>query len=152
MTALYHFLGLDRLFPGSRRFGRYNYTFADRGTTFDVEALSGSCLMVRAEALERVGPLDERFPLYAEDLDWCLRFARADWRISYVHTAKFIHYHGRSSRKNLVWSRKQFHLTMRSFYKKNLRGSYPWLVNLFVDVGILVALGLALCRAYLRCA
>jgi GT2 family glycosyltransferase len=149
LTALFHFCGLDRLFPQSRLFGRYNYTYADRGETFDVEAVSGSCMLVRREALEQVGPLDERFGMYAEDLDWCLRFARAGWRISYVHTARFIHFHGRSSKKNLLWTRKQFYLTMRAFYKKNLRGFYPWPVDLLVDAGILAALGLGLARAYL---
>jgi hypothetical protein len=149
LTALYHFCGLDRLFPKSRRFGRYNRTYADRETSFDVEALSGSCVVVRAEVLGRVGLLDERFPMYAEDLDWCLRFARAGWRVSYVHTARFTHFHGQSSRKNLLWTRRQFYLTMRAFYKKNLRDSYPGMVNLLVDTGILVALGLGLFRAHL---
>ncbi len=147
-TALYHFLRLDRLFPKSRRFGRYNCTYADRETSFDVEALSGSCMVVRREALEQVGLLDERFGMYAEDLDWCLRFARAGWRVSYVHTARFVHFHGRSSRKNLLWTRRQFYLTMHAFGKKNLRDSYPAVVNLLVDAAVLFALGLGLLRAH----
>ncbi|MCX7022325.1 MAG: hypothetical protein NTW26_08670, partial [bacterium] len=74
---------------------------------------------------------------------------RAGWRVSYVHAARFIHFHGQSSRKNLLWTRRQFYLTMHSFYKKNLRDSYPGVVGLLVDAGILVALGLGLLRAHL---
>ncbi|MBD3398836.1 MAG: glycosyltransferase [Candidatus Coatesbacteria bacterium] len=151
LVALFHFLRLDRLFPGSRLFGRYNYTWADREQVLEVEALSGSCMLTRPAALEEVGLLDERFPLYAEDLDWCLRFRRAGWKVNYVPTARFIHHHGRSSGKNLVWARKQFFLTMRQFYNKHLRAEYNALVNLLVDAGILAGLGLGLLRAYLRC-
>lgn len=150
LTALFHFLRLDRLFPGSRLFGRYNYTWADRSRVLDVEALSGSCIMLRREVLESVGHLDERFPMYAEDLDWCLRIRRAGWRVCYVPAARFIHYHGQSSRKNLVWARKQFYLTMRAFYNKHLRREYPSVVNVLVDAGILAGLGLGLLGAYLK--
>lgn len=150
LTALFHFLHLDRLFPRSRLFGRYNYTWADRSSVLDVEALSGACILVRREALEEVGLLDETYPMYAEDLDWCLRFREAGWRVCYVPTARFIHYHGQSSRKNRVWARKQFYLTMRVFYQKHLRADYPALVNALVDAGILLGLGLGLLGAYLH--
>lgn len=150
MVALYHFLGLDRFFPKSRRFGRYNYTFADRTKILDVEAVSGSCMMVRHEAMARVGLLDERFPMYAEDLDWCLRFAQADWKLYYVPTARFIHHHGQSSRKNLLWSTKQFYLTMHSFYAKHFHSRYPAIVNALVGLGVLAGLGLKLLLVYLK--
>lgn len=150
LVALYHFLGLDRFFPKSRRFGRYNYTFADRTKILEVEAVSGSCMLVRRTAMEQVGLLDERFPMYAEDLDWCLRFSQADWKLYYVPAARFVHHHGQSSRKNPVWSSKQFYLTMHSFYAKHFRHKYPAIVNALVGLGVLAGLGLKLLAVYLK--
>jgi len=150
LVALYHFLKLDRFFPKSRRFGRYNYTFADRTKLLEVEAISGACMLVRRAAMEQVGLLDERFPMYAEDLDWCLRFTQAGWKLFYVPAARFVHYHGQSSRKNLIWSSKQFYLTMHSFYVKHFQQKYPAVVNALVGLGILTGLGLKLLTVYLK--
>jgi GT2 family glycosyltransferase len=61
----------------------------------DVAWLSGCALMVRAELCERVGLLDERFFLYWEDVDWCLRAARSGWRIVHEPSAKVWHEGGR---------------------------------------------------------
>jgi hypothetical protein len=53
--------------------------------------------MVRREALEQVGELDERFFMYAEDLDWCKRFVDAGWETAYLKEAEAVHYGGQSS-------------------------------------------------------
>ena len=88
---------LDRLFPGVRfcrtRFMRAFAHDVER----DVEALSGCFLMVKREALEQVGLLDERFFIYQEDVDWCKRFSDAGWKIRFCPSAEAIHYGGASS-------------------------------------------------------
>jgi len=63
----------------------------------EVEEVSGACMVVRRAAVEAVGLLDEGFFLYFEDVDWCLRFGRAGWRIYYVPEARVVH-HWRSRR------------------------------------------------------
>ncbi len=55
--------------------------------------------MVRREALNLVGPLDERFFMYKEDVDWCKRFGEAGWAIVFCPEASAIHYGGASSSK-----------------------------------------------------
>jgi GT2 family glycosyltransferase len=60
-VAASRILGLSRLFPGSTLFGRYNLTFRSTEMTYDVDAVSGSFMFVRREAVDRVGGLDERF-------------------------------------------------------------------------------------------
>lgn len=63
----------------------------------DVEVLSGCFWIVRREALESVGHLDEDFFIYGEDIDWCRRFADAGWRVRFTPAAEAIHYGGGSS-------------------------------------------------------
>jgi GT2 family glycosyltransferase len=56
--------------------------------------LVGAFLIARAEALAEVGPLDERFFLYSEETDWCLRFHRAGWRVAHLPTMTVTHHSG----------------------------------------------------------
>jgi GT2 family glycosyltransferase len=62
-----------------------------------VEALNGWFWVVRREALEQAGLLDERFFMYGEDLDWCYRFYKAGWRRVFYAGTGAIHYGGASS-------------------------------------------------------
>jgi GT2 family glycosyltransferase len=62
----------------------------------DVGEVSGACLLVRGEVLARVGRLDERFFLGYEDVDLCMRAARAGWRVVYYPCARVRHHHGAS--------------------------------------------------------
>jgi N-acetylglucosaminyl-diphospho-decaprenol L-rhamnosyltransferase len=65
----------------------------------EVAHLHGACLMVRREALQQVGLLDEGYFMYCEDSDWCRRFRQAGWQLSYVPAAEMLHHHGASSRQ-----------------------------------------------------
>lgn len=64
----------------------------------EVDEVSGACLMVRREAWEQVGLLDEHFFLLYEDVDWCRRLKSGGWKIFYVPTARVIHHYGASRR------------------------------------------------------
>lgn len=63
----------------------------DASAERDVDWVVGSYLFVRRSCLEDVGPLDERFFLYDEDMDWCLRAARKGYRIRFWPGAEMIH-------------------------------------------------------------
>jgi hypothetical protein len=56
--------------------------------------LSGAFLIARREAVEQVGPLDERFFLYSEEIDWCYRIRRAGWDIRHVPVMEVTHHCG----------------------------------------------------------
>lgn len=62
-----------------------------------VDWLMGSVLLTSREALERVGPMDERFFLYMEDVDWCRRFWETGYQVVYFPASKMYHYHGKGS-------------------------------------------------------
>ena len=56
-----------------------------------VQWVSGCAILVRRDVIESVGPLDERFFIYWEETDWCVRAAEAGWRIVHVPAAKVWH-------------------------------------------------------------
>ncbi len=64
-----------------------------------VDFVTGACMMVRREAMEQVGLLDENFFLYAEEIDWCRRMKGAGWKIYFTPQAQVIHHLGQSSKQ-----------------------------------------------------
>jgi GT2 family glycosyltransferase len=59
--------------------------------------LVGAFLIARREAVEAVGPLDERFFLYSEECDWCYRFWQAGWRVEHLPNLTVVHHCGEGS-------------------------------------------------------
>jgi GT2 family glycosyltransferase len=90
-------VGLDRS-PGlSRLSGGQLMADFKHDCVRDVDVLNGWFWMIRREALDQVGGLDERFFIYGEDVDWCRRFRQKGWRVVFYPGAKAIHYGGASS-------------------------------------------------------
>jgi GT2 family glycosyltransferase len=89
-------LALDTTFPRSR-FGGHFMTDWSHEEVRDVDILSGCFWLIRRSAHEQVGGLDTRFFMYAEDMDLCLRYRRAGWRVTFYPAAEIIHYGGVSS-------------------------------------------------------
>jgi GT2 family glycosyltransferase len=69
------------------------------GSPIDVDWLMGAVMMVRRSAVLESGPLDERYFLYFEDVDWCLQFWRKGWRVVYLPTVTCAHRWSRASKK-----------------------------------------------------
>jgi GT2 family glycosyltransferase len=65
--------------------------------------LTGCCLLATREAWEKVGPLDEGYYIYAEDVDWCLRARRAGYRLLFVPTGRLWHEVSASSGAASPW-------------------------------------------------
>ncbi len=55
-------------------------------------AITGACMYVRRELIERVGLLDERYAMAYEDVDWCLRAWQAGFRVEYFPSAQLVHH------------------------------------------------------------
>lgn len=118
-------MGFSTLFPRSKLFGRYNLTYLDPDAESEVEAISGSFMVVRNTVIEQVGALDEQFFMYGEDLDWCYRIGQAGWKIMYVPATQIVHYKGRSTREASIDALKLFYGAMVLFVRKHFgRGLY----------------------------
>ncbi len=135
-VSFYRMTGLSRLFPRSRRFGRYNMTFLDPEQETDVDALTGAAMLVREEVVREVGMLDECFFMYGEDLDWCFRIKSYGWRIVYYPRAIVRHQKRAASTKRAIPSIRAFYDAMRVFHRKHYASRTSAPVNLLVETGI----------------
>jgi len=98
-TLLLRRSSLGRIPPGRSLVQRHLMTSWDHAAIREVDWLLGAFLLVRREAMESVGMMDERFFLYFEDVDWCFRMRKAGWKVIYDPEAEAIHHHYRHSAK-----------------------------------------------------
>ncbi len=91
----------------------------------DVEAVSGALVMVSRAAFLETGGWDEGFFLHCEDLDLCLRFRQAGWRVVFTPDAAAVHHRGLCSRARPVAVEWHKHCGMIRFYRKHYRQAYP---------------------------
>jgi len=129
LSALY----LNKLFPHSRFFSREVMTWWDRGDVREVEVVTGCFMLVRREALDEVGWMDERFFMYAEETDWCYRFRKAGWQVLFAPVAEIVHLGGQSTAKRSAEMLVQLRLSILKFVRKN-QGPVAWAVVCFNTV------------------
>jgi hypothetical protein len=92
---------------------------ADSPETRDVDWVDGACLMIRRAVIDQIGPLDEQYFLYAEELDWCYNARKAGWKIAAVPATDMIHHLGKSSSQVSDPSLVYFMETRLRYYRKN---------------------------------
>jgi cellulose synthase/poly-beta-1,6-N-acetylglucosamine synthase-like glycosyltransferase len=136
MVALPKLLGLSRLFPKVKAFSRYNLTYLDPDQITEVDAVSGSFLMLRKVVYEQIGGLDEEYFLYGEDLDYCYRINESGWKIYYVPETKIIHYKGESTKLASFDNFIVFYRAMDIFANKHFGKSYSFISDVLFKCGI----------------
>ncbi len=85
----------------------------------DVPYLVGACLLVRRAALTEVGPMDERFFMYFEDVDWSRRFRQAGWEVALLREVQVAHFGGGTSSHALAQPVRWFYLSLGYFARKH---------------------------------
>ncbi|MCI0449762.1 MAG: glycosyltransferase [Chlorobi bacterium] len=134
-VALYRLLGLSKLFPKSRLFGRYNLTFLDENQTYEVDAIAGAFMLIKKDIYEQVGGFDEEYFMYGEDLDLCYRLKKAGYKIYYHPGTSIIHYKGESTKKSSISYVNNFYGAMQIFVRKNLKTRFR-LFDFLIKVSI----------------
>ena len=149
--AFCHFLGLSRIFKGSKLFDQYRMGFLDPDQQSQIDACMGAFMMIRPKVLKDIGLFDEDFFFYGEDLDFCYRAKEKGYQIVYTPITRIIHLRGAAS----GIKKSTAHLTkatdeskrlallesaraMRLFYKKHLAKNYPLFINWFIYFAISV--------------
>ena len=122
-TSFTKVTGLSSLFPNNKVFARYNLTYLDENKTYEVDAISGSFMMMLKEVYAKVGGFDEQFFMYGEDLDLCYRIQKSGFKVYYVHSTQIIHYKGESTKRSSLDETKVFYSAMHLFVKKHLSSS-----------------------------
>lgn len=97
--VFFDFWTINHRLINSRLNGRYPRRKYAAGKPFQIDHPLGAAMLMRREAWEQVGPLDEGYFMYCEEIDWCLRARRAGWDIYCVPKARIVHYAGQSTRQ-----------------------------------------------------
>lgn len=148
LTAFYKASGLIRLFPSHPRIGKYFYAGIPADRAMEVDAVSGSFMLARTEALRQAGGLCEDYFMYVEDVDLCARVRDAGWRVFYAPLMRIVHHGGacvdRRPRKNVFY---HYHMTRSHIilYAKDARkNGAAWRLAFFLIVLRYAALSLVL--------
>lgn len=95
LSAAFSVIGLAHKRPDNRHTLDLHPTHGF-DTMFQADWFCGACLLVRREAMDRVGLLDDGYFLYFEETDWCRRMQQAGWQGWFVPAARVVHYGGQS--------------------------------------------------------
>lgn len=142
-VAFYKIFGLSFLFPRSKKFGRYHLGFLSNDEVHEVEILAGAFMLLRKEALDKVGLLDEEFFMYGEDIDLSWRIIKGGYKNYYFPHTRIIHYKGESTKKSSVNYVFVFYRAMIIFARKHFAQSHAWLFSFLIHLAIYLRAGIA---------
>ncbi|MSQ10161.1 MAG: glycosyltransferase family 2 protein [Dehalococcoidia bacterium] len=118
----------------SRLNGRYR--LKDYRRTFEIDHPLGACMMVRREVIERVGALSEEYFMYCEEIDWCFRIKRDNWRIYCVPTAEIYHLGGQSTRQVADRMYVELFRSRLTLFRKYYNPVFQVLSKLLIGAGL----------------
>ena len=138
-AAFYYYLGLDRKYPQSKKYGAYRQTFLDESETNEVDSVSGAFLMISKKIFYDIKGFDETFFMYGEDLDLCYRVKEKGHKVIFYADAVITHLKGQSglhkSSKTIIY---HFYNAMIIFYDKHYKNRYSLIITLLVYSAIKV--------------
>lgn len=137
-TELWQALWLDRLFPNNQTFGKYTMSYWGLDDFREVDWVMGACMILRREAIEQVGLLDERFFMYSEEADLCYRIKHGGWIVSYIPDASATHLWGGTSRKVPSETFLRLYRSRILFFRKHYGILTTWLYKLVLLMSSLV--------------
>lgn len=129
LNSLLYFLGLP-----SSYYPKY------QNKIHEIDACSGTFLLIRKNLLDKIGWFDEDYFAYGEDLEMCYRVKELGYKVMFNPNVKIIHYWRASTSSadretQEVWNRARYD-AMKIFYDKHYRQQYSELFRWFVFIGI----------------
>ena len=128
--------------PVSRK---YKLADISREKPFEVDWVSGSCMLVRRQALLQTGFMDENYFMYVEDIDLCFQMWKKNWKVFYYPHAEILHHVGGSTNAGKVAASVRMQKSIFYFFWKNYRKSWKILLIplLVVVLGLRILLTFA---------
>lgn len=123
LTAIFESTWLESVAPSAILRDYYTRDLPDDESA-DVDWVTGACLMVPRLVIDQVGPLDEEYFMYSEELDWCRRIKDAGWRVLYLPQAQIIHHVGKSSEQAVTDRHINFQRAKLRYFRK-YHGRWP---------------------------
>lgn len=149
-VAFYKMFGLSKLFPHSRKFGKYHLTYLPENEVNEVDVLSGAFMLMRKSLLDKIGLLDETFFMYGEDIDLSYRITKAGYRNYYFPLTQIIHYKGESTKRSSINYVLIFYKAMAIFSKKHFSGSHTFWFTFLINLAIILKAGAALLSRFFK--
>jgi GT2 family glycosyltransferase len=131
-AVLWELLGFARLLPRSRRFGAYRMTWFTYDCEAEVDQPMGTFLLLSSKAITQIGMLDQAFPIFFNEVDWCLRCKRAGWKIYFTPDVEIVHYGGASTVQvgaAMAWESRR---GLLAFYAKHYSGPQYWPIRTLI--------------------
>lgn len=130
--SFFRLFGFQSLFP--KMFGAYNMLNSDPNVETELEACSGAYMMMSRKVYELTGGFDERYPMYAEDLDLCRQVREAGLKIWWYPKTTCLHFRGQASKKTPQKMLYAFYESNWIYYKKWYSAKYWHLMDIPVYV------------------
>ena len=146
-----YFLGLSDKYPNNKKFTGYHLNHLDENIIHEVSGVSGSCMLISNNLINKIGYFDERYFAYQEDSDYCLNAINNGWKIYYNPDAIVVHHGGRGGahylpfKANFEWHRSYFR-----YYDKHFAKNYSIFFNLFYYSMMLGKLIFAQTRLFIK--
>ena len=142
--------GIHKIFPRSKRFNWYYMGHLDKNEVNPVEILSGAFMLMRKEALDKVGLLDETFFMYGEDIDLSWRIIQGGYQNYYYPNTSIIHYKGESTKKGSLNYVFVFYNAMIIFARKHFSEKNAKAYSMLINLAIYLRAGVAIVRRFLE--
>ena len=114
------------MFPNSRVFGAYRMGWFTYDRISEVDQPMGSCLIISRKALDEIGPFDEQFPIFFNEVDWLFRAREKGYKAYFAPHAVVIHEGGAGTkqvgRRRMI---RESHDSLLHFYRKHFRKRLP---------------------------
>ena len=117
IREILHYSGIQRLLP-NKAMERYRFGRTDFDVTTEVDQVSGACIMVPSEVITKVGPLDDGFFMFFEEVEWCWRIKKAGYRVVYLAESRVVHHWMGSVRSNYRAMERELNRSRRRYYRK----------------------------------
>ncbi len=149
-VAFYKIFGLSKLFPRSRKFGKYHLSYLDENSTSPVDVLCGAFMLLRRETLVKTGLLDEAFFMYGEDIDLSYRILQQGYKNYYFPGTTIIHYKGESTKKDSINYVRIFYSAMVIFARKHFSSGNARVFSLLIHLAVWVRACIAVAQRLFR--
>ncbi len=151
-VAFYKMFGLSGLFPRSKIFGRYHLGYLDKDNTHEIEIMPGAFMLLRKNALDKAGLLDEDYFMYGEDIDMSYRILKNGYKNYYYPGTTIIHYKGESTKKRSINYVLMFYRAMAIFARKHFARRKAKYFNLLINLSIYMRASLSILKRFISVA
>jgi GT2 family glycosyltransferase len=123
---------LGQWFPENRYIRRYHLADQPATQPQKVDWVVGAAILIRYEAWQQVGPIEQDFFMYFEETDWCRRSAESGWETHYLPAAQVTHYEGKSSEQVAAARTLRFQRSKLRYTRKYFGAGWASLLRLFL--------------------